>query len=276
MSLSMFLTTKSRNIRAVFEAFVLCTDGGHGASQSHAKRSVQVGAPHLVGSARWERFMRRGDLETLCAANGEIRFVCGVMVVLENPIAVPVPDAGEHLGRLLDRADASDVSFSVRGHIFHAHRAVLAARSPVFSSELLGPMAEAKLQRITLHEIEPATFRSLLWFVYTDALPPRRDLELAGSPVDIFQHLLVAADRYALGRLKLVCAHELWEILSADNVAAVLSCAEMYNCPELKDSCMDFIVAEKNFKKAVFTEGYTRLSRTFPSIVAELRKRVGT
>ncbi|KAM0913229.1 hypothetical protein ACQ4PT_012291 [Festuca glaucescens] len=125
MSLSMFLTTKSRNIRAVFEAFVLCTDG---ASQSHAKRSVQVGAPHRVGSARWERFMRRGDLETLCAANGVVKLVCGAMVVHENPIAVPVPDAGDHLGRLPDRADASDVSFSVRGHVFHAHSAVLASR----------------------------------------------------------------------------------------------------------------------------------------------------
>ena len=50
---------------------------------------------------------------------------------------------------------------------------------------------------------------------------------------------------------------------------------EMYNCPQLKDSCMDFIVAEKNFKKAVFTEGYIWLSQTFPSVVAELRKRVG-
>nr|CAB3483554.1 unnamed protein product [Digitaria exilis] len=35
--------------------------------------------------------------------------------------------------------------------------------------------------------------------------------------------------------------------------AATLDCAETYNCPELKNKCVAFLV--KNFKKAVLTDG---------------------
>jgi hypothetical protein len=66
-------------------------------------------------------------------------------VVRDYPLAVPSSDIGDHLGQLLDGADGSDVSFIVDGKKFAAHRAVLAARSPVFKAELFGAMAEAKM-----------------------------------------------------------------------------------------------------------------------------------
>nr|CAB3483558.1 unnamed protein product [Digitaria exilis] len=53
---------------------------------------------------------------------------------------VPASDNGRHLGVLLDSKDDCDVSFIVDGEAFSAHRAVLAARSPMFK-ELLGSMA---------------------------------------------------------------------------------------------------------------------------------------
>lgn len=57
------------------------------------------------------------------------------MIVVRDGDDLPPPppsDVGDHLGRLLDRADGSDVAFVVGGEAFPAHRAVLAARSPVF------------------------------------------------------------------------------------------------------------------------------------------------
>ncbi|KAK1683420.1 hypothetical protein QYE76_044268 [Lolium multiflorum] len=134
-------------------------------------------------------------------------------------------------------------------------------------------MAEAKMSRITLEEIEPAVFKVLLRFMYTDMLPP--DDELAGSPVEMYQHLLAAADRYAMERLKLMCADKLWENVSVDAVAATLYCAKTYNCRELKDKCIAFFVEEKIFKKVVLTDGYVQLVQKFPSIMAELREKVG-
>lgn len=63
---------------------------------------------------------------------GRVTFLCSVMVI-HNSSSVPVPpsDIGIHLGRLLDHTEGTDVAFNVDGETFHAHRAVLAARSPL-------------------------------------------------------------------------------------------------------------------------------------------------
>jgi len=95
---------------------------------------------------------------------------------------VPPPsNLASHLGHLLDCSLGTDVSFIVGSETFPAHRAVLAARSPVFSAELFGPMADATMPSITLQDIHPAAFKVMLRFMYTDALPP--DDELGDSPV---------------------------------------------------------------------------------------------
>ncbi|KAI4974875.1 hypothetical protein ZWY2020_048482 [Hordeum vulgare] len=191
-----------------------------------------------------------------------------------NSIAVPASDIESHLGGLLDRSVGTDVSFCVKGETFHAHRAILAARSPVFKAELFGPMAEATMACVTLHEIEPVVFKTLLRFVYTNSLPV--DRELGDSVTDMVKHLLAAADRYALDLLKLACAQKLWDSVSVDTVADVLACAEIYNCQELKSRCIDFVMAKDNFKKTVLTESFISLLHKFPSIIAELRDKVGS
>uniref|UniRef100_K3YKW8 BTB domain-containing protein n=1 Tax=Setaria italica TaxID=4555 RepID=K3YKW8_SETIT len=211
---------------------------------------------------------------TRTLAYGYITFVCAITVVSKNSIPVPPSDLGEHLARLLDSKDGTDVSFNVDGEMFHAHRAVLAARSPVFKVGLLGSMAEATMPSIPLNDIAPAVFRIILQFMYTDKLPG--DDELRTSPFEMMQHLVAAADRYAMDRLKLICAQRLWANVSVDNVAAKLACAEMYSCSELKSKCIDFFAAEKNFKKSVLTEDFLQLGQNFPSIIVELRERVGT
>jgi speckle-type POZ protein len=82
--------------------------------------------------------VKRSVLESLYVTNGSFIIMCGVKVVLDDDrLAVPPSDIGSHLGHLLDCTDGSDVSFVVDGDMFRAHRAVLAARSPVFKAQLL-------------------------------------------------------------------------------------------------------------------------------------------
>uniref|UniRef100_A0A8R7PA08 BTB domain-containing protein n=1 Tax=Triticum urartu TaxID=4572 RepID=A0A8R7PA08_TRIUA len=194
------------------------------------------------------------------------------MVIDESSTPVPPSDIGAHLGQLLDQAEGTDVSFIVEGQMFPAHRAVLAARSPVFRAELFGSMSEATMPSITLQDITPATFGVMLRYMYTDALPA--DNLPGGCPIDMLQDLLAAADRYALDRLKIICAHKLWEEVSVETAATILACAETYSCAELKSKCMDFIVLGKNLKEAMFTESYGLLLVKFPSVAAELRERL--
>jgi speckle-type POZ protein len=215
-------------------------------------------------------------LERGYLTDGFATFMIGVIVLQgDNPIPVSAADIAGLLGRLLDHADGSDdVAFSVGGETFRAHRAVLAARSPVFKAQLFGSMADAKMRCITLHDIKPETFKTLLRFIYTDELP-RVEESSSDSSVDyLYLDLLAAADMYQLDRLKLMCTRRLWECVSAGTVAKVLGCAEMHNCTELKRTCLDFFVVEKNFKIAVLTEGYFQLMQSFPSIVDLIRARI--
>ncbi|CAO2211538.1 unnamed protein product [Urochloa humidicola] len=193
--------------------------------------------------------------------------------------AAAVADVASSLGRMLDSGDGSDVAFAVGGETFRAHRAVLAARSPVLRAELLGSMAEATMPTITLHDIDPGTFNAMLRFMYTDTLPePEEDATGCSTPAaaeDFLRGLLAAADRYAVEALKLVCAQKLFDTVSAENVAATLGCAEAHGCAELKSRCLDFFVEdERNFRKVVLTQGYLEMIQSFPSLVDEIRTRV--
>ncbi|XP_034601357.1 BTB/POZ and MATH domain-containing protein 1 [Setaria viridis] len=265
--LSLYLelvSNDSKNVRAIFDAFAIIRDGTPSWSDARRRADVYTERGATKG---WHRFVTRRYLDSLyVTAGGWVTVMCGVIVVLDDDALPPPPDVGAHLGRLLDRADGSDVSFIVGGEAFPAHRAVLAARSPVFRAQLLGSMADATMPSIALHDIAPETFRAMLRFIYTDALP--------AADEEMMRHLLAAADRYALDRLKIVCARISWDNVSVDTVATTLDCAEMYSCPELKRKCIKFFAAKKNFKKAVLTKGFVQLGQRFPSVIDELRERV--
>jgi len=241
----------------------------------HRTKLVRVFAPKGSNndSMGWRCFVKRSVVESLYVTNSSFIIVGAVKVVHDDPLDVPPSDIGNHLGLLLDCTDGSDVSFVIDGENFPAHRAVLAARSPVFKAQLLGSMADASMSSITLHDIAPATFKVMLRFMYTDACPA--DDELGDSSDEMFRHLLAAADRFAMDRLKLLCASKLWDNVSVDTVAATLIYAEKYNCPQLKKKCIGFIAEEKNFKKVVLTDGFFQLAHQFPSIIDELKLKVG-
>lgn len=157
-----------------------------------------------------ERFMQRSQLELNYLVDGCITIICGITILPDqDSISVPASDLGNHLGDLLHCTDGSDVSSSVGGKTFCAHRAVLAARSPVFKAQLLGSMADAKMDRITLHDIQPATFQILLRFMYTDALPADKELDAksssASTTVDLLQHLLAAVEAHVCSEAMRPC-----------------------------------------------------------------------
>ncbi|KAF8646581.1 hypothetical protein HU200_065805 [Digitaria exilis] len=272
--LSVFLhhESKTKDAKAIFEVFVMDRDGAP--SSSHKRRLVRVfttkGTSH--DSWGWSHLVKRSELESLYLTNGSVIVMCGVKVVRDDTISVPPSDIKTHLGILLDSTDGSDVSFLVDGEEFPAHRAVLAARSPVFKAQLLGSMADAKMQSITLHDIVPTAFRLMLGFIYTDNLSSGDGCGC--PPAETFRDLLAVTDRYALDRLKLMCARRLWDDVSTDTVCATLACAETYNCPELKTKCLDFFADQKNFTEAVLTDGFVELVQKFPAIRAELRAKV--
>ncbi|CAO2184337.1 unnamed protein product [Urochloa humidicola] len=267
VSIFLELSSDSRPVKAMFHVFCQGRDGEP--CFLNEKRSVKV---YSHGNWGWPQFMKRSILESVYVTDGWATFLCNIIVLGADTIAVPPSNIGCDLGFLLESDTGTDVSFIVKGETVQAHRAILAARSPVFKAELFGTMSDATSPSITLQDIEPEVFKAMLLFVYTDELP--EDEEFGDSLTDMMQHLLAAADRYALDRLKLMCARKLWNIISVDAFASTLACAETHNCPELKSKCVDFFAVEKNFKEIVFTAGFMWLVQKFPDLAAKLKERI--
>ncbi|KAM3261311.1 hypothetical protein ACQJBY_052149 [Aegilops geniculata] len=190
-------------------------------------------------------------------------------------IDMPPSNMAENVGKLLEEREGFDVRFIVEGETIQAQRLVLAMRSPVLKAELYGPMREARPgQCITIKDMQPTVFRALLHFIYTDSLPGREDRE-GDDDTEMVQLLLVAADRYAMDRLKMVCQSILCEDLNADTVSTTLALADQHNCVKLKDACLEFIkLSDDNVMDAVVaTQGFKDLNVTCPSLIVEVLEK---
>jgi speckle-type POZ protein len=124
----------------------------------------------------------------------------------------PPSDMRRHFGRLLPGGAGADVEFKVGGETFSAHRCVLAARSSVFRALLLGPTKMNHGACIRISGMEARVFKAMLQFIYTDSLPDMDEDDV----VLMTQHLIVAAKKYNLERLKLVCAEKLCNYMDMD------------------------------------------------------------
>uniref|UniRef100_A0A453SKS4 BTB domain-containing protein n=1 Tax=Aegilops tauschii subsp. strangulata TaxID=200361 RepID=A0A453SKS4_AEGTS len=188
---------------------------------------------------------------------------------LASPLRQPPSDLHRHFGDLRETMDGADVTFLVRGDKFSAHRLVLAARSPVFKAELFGSMKEKDDNLVEIHEMEAHVFKCLLYFIYTDTLPA---LEMGSLDVTMASHLLVAADRYNIERLKL-SKHKLCNHIHAGMVATSLVLAKQHTCHGLKKACLQFLASPSNLRTMMASDGYEHLKSSCPSVLRELIAR---
>jgi speckle-type POZ protein len=90
-------------------------------------------------------------------------------------------------------------------------------------------------------------------------------------------HLLAAADRFDLGRLKSICAEKLHRQIDTNTVATNLELALRYGCQALKEACLDFLAPHKGNLKAILKSGaleLVQLVTDYPAIAVELLARV--
>ncbi|KAM3278804.1 hypothetical protein ACQJBY_046221 [Aegilops geniculata] len=193
---------------------------------------------------------------------------CDVTVVkdIDQEARIPPSDLHRHLGDLLQSKDGADLTFQVGGRTFPAHRCVLAARSSVFKAGLLGAMAESSSSTIEIRDMEPDVFEYLLHFIYTDSVP-LLDVVMAG-------HLLEAADRYDIGRLKVICEEKLCSHIDSNMVATSLALAKQHGFRRLEQACLQFLASPSNLNATIASDGFEHLlSSCGWSVFEELRDR---
>ncbi|XP_034570689.2 LOW QUALITY PROTEIN: BTB/POZ and MATH domain-containing protein 2 [Setaria viridis] len=208
----------------------------------------------------YEKFIKRENLERSERFKGDCFTVrCDIIVA-------------PHFRALLQSGQGADVRFRVGSRTFPAHRCVLAARSLVFSAELYGGMKESAADHVVeVDDVEADVFRSLLHFIYTDSLPP--EMEGQGEVVEddasasMAQDLLVAADRYGMERLKVICEEKLCCRIDTKVAGTILVLAEQHHCRRLKEACFDFL---DTLDAVVATDGFQNLAKSFPFVLFEL------
>ncbi|URE21766.1 MATH domain [Musa troglodytarum] len=289
VSVFIALASEGTDVRALFELTMLDQSGkDRHKVHSHFERALE-GGPYTLKyrGSMWgyKRFYRRTALETSDYLKDDCLIMhCTVGVVrnrIETPtqfsISIPSPDLGQCLKELLKSGIGSDIVFHVGDETFKAHKRILAARSPVFNAQFYGLVGNPNVDRVDVEDVEPPVFKAMLIFIYSDELPDVH--ELTGSismctSTIMIQHLLAAADRYGLDRLRLLCEAKLCEGITADTVATTLALAEQHQCVQLKNVCLKFIAVRENLGAVMQTEGYNYLEGTCPSVLAELLETV--
>ncbi|TVU20714.1 hypothetical protein EJB05_30307, partial [Eragrostis curvula] len=251
-------------------AFTLLNRDGTPAKKTCAINVNNFSVRAFVG---YEKFIKREELETSeFLKDDSFAIRVHVLIIREAPyVTVPPPDLHQHLGHLLASKEDADVEIEVGGERFPAHRLVLAARSPVFMAQLFGSMKVPDTTKvIRVHDMEPRVFDALLTFMYTDAWPEH--LQEEGDEPAIAQHLLVAADRYGLQRLKLMCEDRLCNRVTAASVTTVLALAELHCCDRLKEACFEFLLRSSTTMLVLESQELEFLAQSCPTVLIELAR----
>ncbi|CAA7061938.1 unnamed protein product [Microthlaspi erraticum] len=285
VSLFIALASEGADVRALFElTLVDQSDNGKHKIHTHFGRALESGPYTLkYRGSMWgyKRFFRRTSLESSdYLKDNRLLVRCRVGVVksrTEGPrscsIPVPVSNLGQQLGNLLESGKGCDVTFEVDGETFAAHKLVLATRSPVFKAQLFGPLKDRNTEFVVIEDMEAPIFKVLLHFIYWDELPDMQELigtDSKSASTLVAQHLLAAADRYAIERLKAICESQLCEGIAINTVATTLALAEQHHCSQLKAVCLKFVALPENLKAVMQTDGFDYLKKSCPSLLTEL------
>ncbi|XP_051199147.1 BTB/POZ and MATH domain-containing protein 1-like [Lolium perenne] len=247
---------------------------------------VSKGSPitFKAGTIRgYPKFKKRSELEASpYLRDDRLVIECEITVIKEarvmqtSPVfqaMVPLSDLSGNLAELLEAQDEADVIFKVKGETFPAHKIILAMRSPVFKAQFYGPMKDKRMRNVTVEDIQPAVFKGLVHFIYTDSLPSMDDLD-DGEYDEMVKHLLVAADRYAVESMKMLCEGILCKNLDVESVATTLGLADQYHCSMLKDACVEFIISSDRMKDVLVTEGYVHLKKSRPAVLVDMFEKL--
>jgi len=184
------------------------------------------------------------------------------------------------LAGLLKRRDGSDVTLraevqdeSETAEPLHAHRVLLAARSPVFRQMFFGAthMAEtAPDAEVCLSGMDAPTARRFLEFLYTGKACPT-----AWADDDVVCHLLSAGHKYEVESLVEACITRLCCTLDEENAAERLMMADLLDVQKLRDEALEYICASPARLAAVQgTQAFKRLGEQRPQLALQIMAKI--
>ncbi|KAI8551002.1 hypothetical protein RHMOL_Rhmol06G0151000 [Rhododendron molle] len=137
------------------------------------------------------------------------------------------------LSRMLEEAIHADVTINTSEGTLRAHKAILAASSPVFSSMFVHDLREKESSTIDIEDMSQESCMALLCYLYGTI-----------KQEDFWKHrlaLLGAANKYDIVNLKDSCEESLLEDINSGNVLERLQEAWLYELNKLKKGCLMYL-----------------------------------
>ncbi|XP_036337466.1 protein roadkill-like [Rhagoletis pomonella] len=191
--------------------------------------------------------------------------ICGKSNALQ--FKIPECRLSDDLGALFHNEKFSDVTLTVAGREFRAHKAILAARSEVFSAMFEHEMKEREQNNVVIEDIDHEVLKEMLCFIYTGKAPNLEQEQMA-------EVLLAAADKYALEKLKVICEEAICRKLSVDNAVETLVLADLHSAHQLKAQAIDFIITHAT--AVMETTRWQSMITTHSHLFAEAFRKLAT
>ncbi|CAL1275376.1 unnamed protein product [Larinioides sclopetarius] len=170
----------------------------------------------------------------------------------------------EAIKNLLEEGTLSDVILRTDSQSFPAHKCILSARSPVFKAMFTGDMREKTGKSVEIPDLDEATLRELLSYIYTDTVA---ELQWRGT-ADLYR----ASDKYELLDLKRRCSTFLKTNLSVSSVCTVLILADMHHDQELREVAQDFITRQE--AEFFASDAWGSFKKGNPNLALEIMERI--
>jgi hypothetical protein len=154
------------------------------------------------------------------------------------PPSVTPKSVTKTLNALLFSEKYSDIKFKCQdGTTLHAHKNILAAASPYFSTAFEGPWGGQHADGMWETSNPPGIMEVVLSYIYTGSVTPVLQEVMDGQP----QVMLAVASEYDLSEFQALCEASCALGLDNDNVKSMLQLAHLYGSTVLKQSCFDFV-----------------------------------
>jgi len=171
-------------------------------------------------------------------------------------------EMAELCGRMVEmwrRHELTDVVVNCGTEIFHCHRLVLAARSPVLKAMFVKNEKEGVENIIDVSELDVETAKDMIRYMYTGTV---KDLKFKAT------RLLEAANKFNLPQLKIMAERNIIFNLSIHQALDLFLLADIHNAEDLRIAAKQMIV--NNCSVVVEQEGWKDKLENHTSLMFEI------
>lgn len=166
---------------------------------------------------------------------------------------------------LLANEETCDTTLKLGDKQFKVHRAVLMARSRVFSAMFQHDMLEKQTGVVSIPDCDSKYFKEFLEYTYTG--------QIKGLTAECASHLYVLADKYDSQTLKRFCVHYIVGHVTVMNICDLAVLADKHEDQELLNSVQQFF--NTNMVKIFNTNPWKLLLRNNVALAEKLLSKTG-